>query len=83
MCQKSHDSKILVICCITAEGNSIDIKLMKMKSLNVTHAKQIFFKRTNSETKLGTFHVNNMKNFEARHEVLENVDVMETFVVRD
>ena len=38
-------------------------------------------KKTNSEVKLGTSHYDNMKNVEARYEVLENVNVMEDFIV--
>ena len=32
--------------------------------------------KTNSEVRLGSLHVNNMKNVEARYEVLENMNVM-------
>ena len=54
-----------------------------MKLWNGTHAKHIYFKRINSGVKLGTLHVNNMKNFETTYEVLENMSVMENFIVGD
>ena len=81
--QQGHKSKVLVIYCVTAEIESMDVKLMEMKLWNETHAKCVSFKRTNSEVKLGTLHFNNMKNVEARYEVLENMNVMENFTVGD
>ena len=44
----------------------MDAKLMEMKLWNGTHAKYVSFKK-NSEVKLGSSHVNNMKKVEARH----------------
>ena len=61
----------------------MDTKLMENKIWNGNQAKFIYFKRANSELKLGTSYVNNMKNVEARYEVLENMSVMENFTVGD
>ena len=52
-----------------------------MKLWNGTHITHIYFKRTNSEVKLGTLYVNKMKNVEDRYKVLENMNVMENFIV--
>ena len=79
--QQGYSSKVLVIYCITAESKSMDIKLMEMKLWNRTHTKYISFKRIDSKVKLGTLHFNNMKNVEARYEVLENMNVMDNVMV--
>ena len=50
--QQGYKSKFLVIYYITAESDSIDIKLIEMKLWNGAHAKCVSFKRTNSEEKL-------------------------------
>ena len=59
----------------------MDVKLMEMKLWNGTHAKWIFFKRADEKWKLRTFHFNNVKNAKARYEVLEDVNVMDNFVL--
>ena len=79
--QQGYSSKVLVIYCITAESESMDIKLMEMKLWNGTHTKYISFKRTDRKVKLGTLHFNNMKNVEARYEVLENMNVLDNVMV--
>ena len=38
-------------------------------------------KNTNSEVKIGSLNVNNMKNVEARYEVLQKMHVMEIFLI--
>ena len=57
------------------------IRLMEMKLCNGTHAKHVSFKRSDNNVKLGTLCFNNMKNLEARHEVLEDFNVMDKFRV--
>ena len=79
MCQKIHGSKVLVILCITTESESMDIKLMLIKLWRGTHAKCISFKITNRKLKLGTLNFNNMKNVEARYEVLKDTHVIDNF----
>ena len=59
----------------------MDSKLIKIKVWNITHAKCVSFKRTDSKVKLGTLCFNNMKNAEARHEALEDIHVMDNFMV--
>ena len=39
------------------------------------------FKKINSEVKLGSFHFNNMKNVEARYEVIEKMNLIINFIV--
>ena len=46
----------------------MDAKLTKMKLWNGTHANFVCFKK-NSKVKVGSLHVNNMKNVETRYEV--------------
>ena len=83
MCQQGKKSKVLEIYCVTAESEIIDAKLIELKLWNGTHAKCISFKIKNSEVKIGTLHVCNMKNVEARYEVSENMNVMENFIAGD
>ena len=42
---------------------------------------QSAFTLKNSETKLGSLHVSDVKNVEARYEALENMRVMENFII--
>ena len=83
MCQQAHGSKVLLLCCITVESKSMGIKLMEIKLWNRTNAKHIYFKTTDNKAKLGTLHFNNKKNTEDRCEVLEDIDVMDKFIVGD
>ena len=48
---------------------------------NGTHVKHIYFKSEDKKVKFGILHVNNMKNVEAIHEVLEDINVMDNFMV--
>ena len=52
-----------------------------MKLWNGTHKKHISFKRVESKIKLGSLNFNNMKNSEARHEVLKNINVVDNFTI--
>ena len=54
---------------------------MEIKLWNGNHEKHVSFKITNSKAKLATLHFNNMKDFEARHEVLEDAHMLENFKV--
>ena len=70
-----------MIYCITVESQSMDMKLIEIKLCNGTYVQQFSIKITNSEVKVGTLHVNNMKSVETRYEVLENMSVIENFAV--
>ena len=56
---------------------------MEIKLWNMNHAQCVSFKRTDDKAKLETLYVNNMKNAEARYEVLEDIHVMDDFMVGD
>ena len=54
---------------------------MEIKLWNGTYTKHISFKWTDNKVKLGNLHFNNVKNVEARYEVLEEINVMDNFIV--
>ena len=66
---------------ISAESESMDMKLMELKIWNGTHTNNVSFKRTNSEVKLMTLHFNDIKNVEARYEAIEYIHEMDNFTV--
>ena len=82
MCQQGQSSKVLLICCITAEIRSMCIELMEMKLWNGAHTKETYFNRGDNKVKLGKLHFNNATNEEARHEVLEDINAMDDFTIR-
>ena len=75
-------SKALATHRITIESEKMDAKLMEMKFWNRT-MQSIFPLKTDSKVKLGTLHVNNMKNLEHRCEVLEKNNMMEKFTIQN
>ena len=54
---------------------------MKIKIWNGNHENYISFKRIENKLKLRTLYFNNVKNAEARHEVLEDTHAMDNFAL--
>ena len=67
--------------CTSIESESIDVKLIELKFWDGNHAKHASLKRVYSKVRLGTLNFNNMKNVEARSKALDDIQVMDNFIV--
>ena len=67
---------------ILLQSQLINIKLMKAKFWNRSHMKYALFKKTNLEIRLGTLHLNNLRNIETRYEILEDLNIKNKFLIK-